>query len=113
MDRHLQPGMEEAEHHMKRDPGHRQPACPVDAAKHIHSAHSGRDTDEQAGDRIILATDGVTEAEARDGEFYGDERLEAAVKGCTIEAVLAKVEAFMNGTLPNDDYTMLEVLYSA
>jgi serine phosphatase RsbU (regulator of sigma subunit) len=67
----------------------------------------------KAGDRIILATDGVTEAESRDGEFYGDERLEVAVKGCTIEAVLAKVEAFMNGTLPNDDYTMLEVLYSA
>jgi serine phosphatase RsbU (regulator of sigma subunit) len=67
----------------------------------------------KAGDRIILATDGVTEAEARDGEFYGDERLEAAVKGCTIEAVLGKVEAFMNGALPNDDYTMLEVLYSA
>jgi sigma-B regulation protein RsbU (phosphoserine phosphatase) len=67
----------------------------------------------KAGDRIILATDGVTEAESRDGEFYGDERLEVAVEGCSIEAVLGKVETFMNGAPPNDDYTMLEVLFSA
>ena len=65
------------------------------------------------GDRIVLATDGVTEAEGRDGEFFGEERLEAAVEGATIEGVLSKVETFMAGTPPNDDFTMLEVLYSS
>jgi serine phosphatase RsbU (regulator of sigma subunit) len=64
------------------------------------------------GDRIVLATDGVTEAESGDGEFFGEERLEAAVEGSNIEAVLRKVETFMNGTPPNDDFTMLEVLYT-
>jgi sigma-B regulation protein RsbU (phosphoserine phosphatase) len=66
----------------------------------------------KAGDRIVLATDGVTEAEGRDGEFFGEERLESAVNGANIEGVLSKVETFMAGTPPNDDFTMLEVLYS-
>src|SRR5271156_42791 len=67
----------------------------------------------KAGDRIILATDGVTEAESTTGEFFGEERLEAALEGSTIEGVLNKVEVFMNGAPPNDDFTMMEVLYSA
>jgi serine phosphatase RsbU (regulator of sigma subunit) len=65
------------------------------------------------GDRIVLATDGVTEAEGQDGEFFGEERLETAVQGANIEGVLGKVEIFMAGTPPNDDFTMLEVLYSS
>ena len=65
------------------------------------------------GDRIVLATDGVTEAEGPDGEFFGDERLEQAIVGTTVEGVLRKVEVFMNGNPPNDDFTMLEVVYSA
>jgi phosphoserine phosphatase RsbU/P len=67
----------------------------------------------KAGDRVILATDGVTEAESMSGEFFGEERLEAALEGSTIEGVLNKVEVFMNGAPPNDDFTMMEVLYSA
>ena len=67
----------------------------------------------KSGDRIVLATDGVTEAESIEGEFFGEDRLEAALEGCTIEGVLSKVEAFMHGAPPNDDFTMLEVLYSA
>ncbi len=67
----------------------------------------------KAGDRLVLATDGVTEAEGRDGEFFGEGRLEAAVEGAPIEGVLAQVEVFMAGTPPNDDFTMLEVLYSS
>ena len=67
----------------------------------------------KAGDRIVLATDGVTEAESPDGEFFGEERLEEALEGSTIEGVIGKVEAFMNGAPPNDDFTMLEVVYSA
>jgi sigma-B regulation protein RsbU (phosphoserine phosphatase) len=65
------------------------------------------------GDRIVLATDGVTEAESLSGDFFGEDRLEAALAGSTIEEVLSKVETFMNGAPPNDDFTMLEVLYSA
>jgi hypothetical protein len=39
--------------------------------------------------------------------------MEVAVEGASIEGVLAQVETFMAGTPPNDDFTMLEVLYSA
>ncbi|HTZ57488.1 MAG TPA: SpoIIE family protein phosphatase [Acidobacteriaceae bacterium] len=65
------------------------------------------------GDRIVLATDGVTEAESTTGEFFGDDRLQAAVAGSNIEGVLRQVETFMNGAPPNDDFTMLEVAYGA
>jgi serine phosphatase RsbU (regulator of sigma subunit) len=65
------------------------------------------------GDRVVLATDGVTEAESASGEFFGDDRLEAAIAGSSIEGVLRQVETFMNGAPPNDDFTMLEVVYSA
>jgi sigma-B regulation protein RsbU (phosphoserine phosphatase) len=67
----------------------------------------------EPGDRIVLATDGVTEAESVDGEFFGEERLEAAIIGSSIEGVLSTVENFMNGAPPNDDFTMLEVLFSS
>ena len=67
----------------------------------------------EAGDRIVLATDGVTEAESMEGDFYGEERLEAALHGSSIEGVLREVEMFMHGAAPNDDFTMLEVVYRA
>lgn len=45
------------------------------------------------GDKILLYTDGVTEAMSKDGELYGDERLEAAVnltsEACPRELVKA------------------------
>jgi phosphoserine phosphatase RsbU/P len=66
-----------------------------------------------AGDRLVLATDGVTEAESNDGEFFGEQRLEAAISTSSIEEVFSTVERFMNGAPPNDDFTMLEVLYSS
>jgi phosphoserine phosphatase RsbU/P len=63
------------------------------------------------GDRLVLATDGVTEAENLDGEFFGEDRLQEAVEKSTIEGVLRTVETFMNGAPPNDDFTMLEVAF--
>jgi phosphoserine phosphatase RsbU/P len=67
----------------------------------------------EPGDRVVLATDGVTEAESATGEFFGEDRLQNSVAGSSIEEVLSKVEVFMNGAPPNDDFTMLEVLYRA
>jgi phosphoserine phosphatase RsbU/P len=66
-----------------------------------------------AGDRLVLATDGVTEAESNDGEFFGDQRLQDAIGVSNIEEVFSTVERFMNGAPPNDDFTMLEVLYGS
>ncbi len=66
-----------------------------------------------SGDRFILVTDGVTEAENAAGEFFEDSRLEAvAAKTPTLEAIFAAVSQFCSGTPLNDDCTVVELMYS-
>jgi phosphoserine phosphatase RsbU/P len=66
-----------------------------------------------AGDRLILVTDGVTEAENARGDFFEDSRLEAvAAKSATLEDIFAAVANFCGGTPLNDDCTVVELVYS-
>ncbi len=64
------------------------------------------------GDRIILVTDGVTEAANCEDEFFGDERLTAAVT-CEepFESVFTALDRFRAGTAFNDDCTVVEVSF--
>ena len=65
------------------------------------------------GDRFILVTDGVTEAENALGDFYDNERLEAvAAKSPTLEDIFASVSAFCAGAPLGDDCTVVELLYT-
>lgn len=65
------------------------------------------------GDRFILVTDGVTEAENALGEFYDNERLEAvAAKSPTLEDIFASVSIFCAGNPLGDDCTVVELLYT-
>ena len=65
------------------------------------------------GDRFILVTDGVTEAENAHGEFYDNERLEAvAAETPTLEGIFASVSAFCEGNPLGDDCTVVELLYT-
>src|SRR5437667_1155222 len=67
-----------------------------------------------SGDRFILVTDGVTEAENAMGEFFEDFRLEAAaVKTPTMEAIFGAVSQFCSGTPLSDDCTVVELMYSS
>jgi serine phosphatase RsbU (regulator of sigma subunit) len=67
----------------------------------------------KAGDRFILVTDGVTEAENAEGEFFDNERLEAvAAKNATLEDIFSAVNDFCNGTPLGDDCTVVELLYT-
>jgi len=64
----------------------------------------------QAGDRLVLVTDGVTEAENATGEFFSTERLEA----CCAEGLAAierAVTEFRGGTPLSDDCTITEMIY--
>jgi len=64
-----------------------------------------------AGDRLLLYTDGVTEAMGAHGDFYGEARLEAAVRigGRNLaESIKADVAAFVGGTEQSDDITLME-----
>ena len=65
------------------------------------------------GDRFILVTDGVTEAENALGDFYDNERLEAiAATSPTLEDIFASVSAFCAGAPLGDDCTVVELLYT-
>jgi phosphoserine phosphatase RsbU/P len=65
------------------------------------------------GDRLILVTDGVTEAENARGDFFEDSRLEAvAAKGATLENIFEAVSNFCGGTPLNDDCTVVELVYT-
>ncbi len=66
-----------------------------------------------AGDRFVLVTDGVTEAENATGEFFDNERLEAvAIKGVGWKGIFAAVTDFCAGTPLSDDCTVVELVYS-
>jgi serine phosphatase RsbU (regulator of sigma subunit) len=65
------------------------------------------------GDRFILVTDGVTEAENAEGEFFDNERLEAvAAKTPTLEDIFSAVNEFCCGNPLGDDCTVVELLYT-
>jgi serine phosphatase RsbU (regulator of sigma subunit) len=65
------------------------------------------------GDRFILVTDGVTEAENGAGQFFDNQRLEAvAAKTPTLEDIFAAVNDFCSGTPLGDDCTVVELVYT-
>jgi sigma-B regulation protein RsbU (phosphoserine phosphatase) len=65
------------------------------------------------GDRFILVTDGVTEAENAMGDFFEDSRLEAAAaKSPTLEGIFGAVTEFCAGNPLNDDCTVVELCYA-
>jgi len=68
----------------------------------------------RAGDLLLLYTDGVTEAESADGDFFGEERLEELLRAnrgenseTVLTRVLEEIKLFTNGAVQNDDITML------
>ena len=65
-----------------------------------------------AGDRLVLVTDGVTEAENHTGEFFDNERLEAAAKKGNMHDIFAAVSQFCGSTPLSDDCTVVEMVYS-
>ena len=67
----------------------------------------------QPGDRLILVTDGVTEAENARGDMFDSDRLETvAGKSMSMDDIFAAVADFCGGTPLNDDCTIIELVYS-
>jgi len=71
------------------------------------------------GDRIVLYTDGVTEAMDREGEIYGENRLEEILSGpCkeatvkeTTQVILESIAEFTKGAEQSDDITLMVLSY--
>ncbi len=68
----------------------------------------------KSGDRFIMVTDGVTEAENAVGDFFEDSRLElAASKSATLEGIFSAVTEFCAGNPLSDDCTVVELCYDS
>ncbi len=63
------------------------------------------------GDRILIATDGVTEAANGLEEEFGDSRFEAAASTEAIDGIIGQMAAFQAGHPVQDDCTLLEIRY--
>jgi len=78
-----------------------------DAIYESDHCHLGR------GDRFIMVTDGVTEAENAHGEFFDDPRLESvAGNNGSLEDIFRAVTEFCNGNPLSDDCTVVELMYT-
>ena len=70
----------------------------------------------ETGDVLIAYTDGITEAENPQGEFWGQQRLEKLLRSChartpkeIIRSVLEEVADFSKGHPQRDDVTLVVV----
>jgi sigma-B regulation protein RsbU (phosphoserine phosphatase) len=68
----------------------------------------------KAGDRLIVVSDGITEAENAEDDLFGEERLEEACK-CddAFNRIMERVAEFRGTTAQNDDATLLEVIFTS
>jgi len=64
------------------------------------------------GWRVILVSDGITEAEDAQGECFGDERLDAASLCSELPGILQSMIDFCAGHPANDDCTVVEVAFT-
>jgi len=70
------------------------------------------------GELVLAYSDGVVEAQAPDGEVFGQQRLEAVLTGIpgepqqVVDGVLAALDRFTAGLDPYDDVTLLAVARS-
>jgi len=67
-------------------------------------------------DVLVTYTDGITEAESREGKFWGEKRLEAVLRSSShktaeeiMQAILDEVSVFVNGQGQHDDMTLVVV----
>jgi serine phosphatase RsbU (regulator of sigma subunit) len=67
----------------------------------------------QPGERLLLATDGITEAENHDGELFGYDGLSASAHSHqNIAKILERVAKFHSPNPAQDDCTLVEVRYT-
>lgn len=63
------------------------------------------------GSRVILVSDGLTEAEDVHGESFGEERLDQAARSSDLEGMLQHMRNFCNTHPATDDCTIVQIAY--
>ena len=66
----------------------------------------------QAGDRILLATDGITETKNRAGELISIEGFIALAALPTIDDMVHELHRIQASPEPQDDWTLLDIRYT-
>lgn len=67
----------------------------------------------QPGCRLVIVTDGVTEARSSNGAFFGEDRVAQSIaQNETLDELFQKVQAFSQSTERDDDCTILQLTYS-
>jgi serine phosphatase RsbU (regulator of sigma subunit) len=66
----------------------------------------------QPGERILLATDGLVEAENSAGDAFGEEQLSQTALQQDMNGILDTVARFQANNEPQDDCTLVEVRYN-
>ena len=64
----------------------------------------------KSGERILLTTDGITEAENNPGQQFGEVGLASLVRLPSLDAILERIfAAFQASSEAQDDWTLLDV----
>ena len=63
------------------------------------------------GERVLLTTDGITEAENSTGEQFGDARLDGVLHLDSLDAILTHLAEFQKPVQAQDDWTLLDIRY--
>lgn len=66
----------------------------------------------QPGDRVLLTTDGITEAEDKAGQQLGIEGLASLVGLPSLDAIVEHVTRFQLAGEPQDDWTLLDICFT-
>ncbi len=91
----------------------RLPENNLPAGLHPAATYQSSAVQLQPGTRIVLVTDGITETRDSNGEFFDEDRLEAAIlKGANPDSILEAVEAFSGSPAAEDDCTVVEIVYT-
>ena len=70
-------------------------------------------------DRLFLYTDGITEAQNKKGEFFGEDRLNTVLQNAdgsakeTLQKIDSELHKYTGGAEKSDDVTMLEFIFKA
>ena len=82
--------------------------------------YEGEEMELQSNQRLLLYTDGLIEAENRQQEQYGEDRIiklltSLSASSCRdiVEALKADTDKFRDGTEQNDDLTLLAMMSAA
>lgn len=68
----------------------------------------------EPGQRLIVLTDGLTEAEDLSGECFGDRRLQSLIgEGALLDRLFGELKNFTSGAELEDDCTLVEVRYGS